>query len=306
MPDIIAIAGRRLSGKSTASQYLIDQGYTRISFAGYLKKTIAELYSIPEPDLSNQDIKEQILAEPLPWDSSTRKELGKIIQEEVPEIERSGFVSYRDAMQFIGTEVCRQIDPNFHVKKTIGSMEPGKKYVLDDLRYMNEKEALDSVGAWTTFLIRPIRNLSLHISENSLLRFHFPRTLVNDRDPEYLVDQLKGYLSGKLIFANSWRIAPTLSALLIAAMDYPGLKDFNSSLDFDKVPAYLRHWYNESNPYHIEDLKAYFYQVQGNERVFTPLTAARIQNYGEAAIELLKLGEAMRTEAYGQNIRITS
>lgn len=304
MPEVIAIAGRRLSGKSTASQHLIQQGYQRISFAGYLKKTIAILYSIPEEHLSDQEIKEKVLETPLPWDANTRTELGKIIQESVPEIEHPPFQTYREAMQFIGTEVCRAIDIQFHVKKTLQSLEAGKKYVIDDLRYQNEKEALDQIGAWSTFLVRPIRNISLHTSENSLFRFHFSRTLINERDPAYLIAQLQGFLDGS-IKPIPQGAAAALPALLLAAMNFPGLQDFNSTLDFTLIPHYLKHWFTICNSLYIEDVKSYFYQKQGENRVFAPSIMKKVKDYNGLALDMIRLGEALTEPNFHQRIVIS-
>ena len=56
---VVALAGRKGSGKSTLSRFLIeDQDFKKISFADYLKDLITDIFLIDSKYLYDQSLKE--------------------------------------------------------------------------------------------------------------------------------------------------------------------------------------------------------------------------------------------------------
>ena len=116
--NLIGITGKAGSGKDTVADYLVSKhGYTKISFAAILKNML-RVAGLPEP--TNRDDKEKVV---------------------------EGFeFSWRDAAQKLGTEWGRSLDTNIWVKLTMQSLDPFKKYVISDVRFDNEAEAVRKSG----------------------------------------------------------------------------------------------------------------------------------------------------------------
>lgn len=137
--NLIGITGKAGSGKDTVADYLVSEhGYTKISFAAILKNML-RVAGLPEP--ANRDDKEKIV---------------------------DGFeFSWRDAAQKLGTEWGRSLDTNIWVKLTMNSLDPFKKYVISDVRFDNEAEAVRKSGCLIHLTGREIDmgELSNHPSE---------------------------------------------------------------------------------------------------------------------------------------------
>src|ERR1700740_2074934 len=58
---VVAISGWKRSGKDTAAEVLIKEGYKRVGFADPLKDMVAEEYSIPRSYCDDPKFKEQPL-----------------------------------------------------------------------------------------------------------------------------------------------------------------------------------------------------------------------------------------------------
>jgi hypothetical protein len=74
MSKVIALSGWKRSGKDTAAEVLIQNGYTRVAFADVLKDMVAEEYSIPRSHCDDPAFKESpILHLPvIPKDNFTK------------------------------------------------------------------------------------------------------------------------------------------------------------------------------------------------------------------------------------------
>ena len=58
---------------------------------------------------------------------------------------------------------------NWHINKIKEMINPDKKYVIEDVRFPNEKEMIEELGGENWFVVRPqLSNISHHISEESL------------------------------------------------------------------------------------------------------------------------------------------
>lgn len=122
--QVLGIAGRKQSGKTTLAKALEERGWVRISFADEVKELalvldpwVASHYAIPPDRLSD-------VVHETGWDSAKR---------EYPEVRR--------ILQVVGTEIGRAIDPQIWVNKLanrIYRLPADAKVVIDDVRFINE------------------------------------------------------------------------------------------------------------------------------------------------------------------------
>lgn len=192
---IISFSGRKGCGKSTAANVLISRGYIKISFADYLKKIVSELFNWKLIDLYDINKKEEQI-EPVLWDKDAAKKLSKIanIDDDIF-YESMSFSSRRRALQYIGTEVLRRYDSDFHVKKLLSNLDPSINYVMDDCRFPNELNFLKKNNAICIYIIRPnLFDYSNHISEISLSRHDFQHVLLSIKDEKYLIKKVTGFI----------------------------------------------------------------------------------------------------------------
>ena len=71
----------------------------------------------------------------IPYDFIEEKLLGKRLN------------TVRDMLQYIGTNVIREYNPNWHVDKLREMIKPNTNYVFEDTRFPNEKKMLEELGA---------------------------------------------------------------------------------------------------------------------------------------------------------------
>lgn len=99
------------------------------------------------------------------------------------------FKNTRELMQFIGTDLIREYNTNWHVDKTkeVILSNKNKNYIIDDVRFPNEREMIESLGGSCWFIVRPkLDNVSNHLSETALKWQEFENLIINDGSLEYL------------------------------------------------------------------------------------------------------------------------
>ena len=121
---IIAFTGRKGSGKTTASEYLIDNlGYVRVSFKDGLVKEMKDNFPRTLANISEiygyKNIDDLFFFKPA--------------------IQRS-------FMQEYGTDVRRNDDADYWVKQWESNIVGMKDVVVDDCRFLNEAEAIRRSG----------------------------------------------------------------------------------------------------------------------------------------------------------------
>lgn len=153
MVEVYAFAGKRGSGKSTATQVLIDRGYTEIKFADPLKNMMRALYRTCGVDDATieRKIEGDLKESPCEW-----------LQGQTP----------RWAMVTLGTEWRELIDTRLWSEmfvKRVLSGDHGPKIVCSDYRFPgHEESALDALNAYTYRIDRPSLeddDISKHASE---------------------------------------------------------------------------------------------------------------------------------------------
>lgn len=205
---IIGIAGRLGAGKSELSNALLFyHNYSRFSFASYLKQILSDVYDLPLDLFYNTEAKNAKLPKPLIWDKSIASELFKIADiDYLYNIEDRKFESIRDAMQYVGTDVLQKYDTNFHVKKTMESLDLSKNYVCDDVRFRHEHWAINHVQGKMFYVISPnnLKIVSNHASETSIKWYECDYNIVNNKPLEkykheflLMVDKIKTSPHGK-------------------------------------------------------------------------------------------------------------
>ena len=169
--DIISFSGRKESGKTELANVCVDEGYEKKSFATALKELVCETVGFGSIDELNS-YKDKPIGKTV-----SQKEVGVI--EGVTGVDREHInnttcniteeSTARDWLQIVGTDCIRSYDPDWHVKKTLETIEDGNRYVFDDTRFPNELKALKGIGAECWFIIRnKTDNISNHRSETSL------------------------------------------------------------------------------------------------------------------------------------------
>lgn len=127
MHKVIGLCGAAGSGKSTAAQHLMRQGYVRTPFAAPLKNMIRALGFTEE----HTD--------------------GALKDEPIPEL---GGRAPRYAMQTLGTEWGRQHMGNTFWVDMWKALKYDKK-VADDLRFQEEVDAIHEAGGIVIRILRP-------------------------------------------------------------------------------------------------------------------------------------------------------
>lgn len=198
---IIAFAGRKRSGKTELSKFLKEEyDAVIITIASYLKELCAELLScdINELLLMKDDgtVFEYNLNEKWLNILHNKTNIAKdVIEKEMGNIT---FTNVRQMLQIIGTDLIRKYNPNWHVEQMVNeikSYDGTRLITIDDVRFPNEKEAIEQLGGEVFFIIRTSNclNVSNHISERSLTwkAFDDKHIIVNNDTVEKLQKKLQ-------------------------------------------------------------------------------------------------------------------
>lgn len=135
---IIGFTGAIGSGKSSAANFLISQrGFSRGKFANGLKEMLRTLLSYRGADAS---LIERMI------EGDLKEVATPYLNGKTP----------RRAMETLGTEWGRQcIDTNLWVETELQAKAGAPLLVFDDVRYLNEAEAIKSQGGAVVRIVRP-------------------------------------------------------------------------------------------------------------------------------------------------------
>lgn len=162
LPNIIGISGKKGSGKTLLAHLILENypEYSIKSFAYPLKKMTAELLDIG--DMGELD-KESVKMQPIVFCPT---------------------VTIRQLLQVIGTEVGRNLDPNFWVNYLFFNTLKDEKVIISDVRFPNEATAITERGG---IIIRLVTEedtkepKDLHESETALDMYRPDITLYNNK-----------------------------------------------------------------------------------------------------------------------------
>lgn len=170
----LAIVGGFAAGKTTLSDGLVQQGYTRVSFARYLKEIAAQVYG---------------------------GEIGKTNDYVVYNLDGTPrVISGRMVLQELGQSV-KALDRNFWINSLREDIASGEysdgPYVTDDCRFPYEAEALREDGFKIVLLDTPMTT-RIQRYESTYGRMPTPEELVHPSEIE-LVDIVPDYtINGEL------------------------------------------------------------------------------------------------------------
>lgn len=194
---VISISGRKGSGKSELAKVCEENGFTILHFADSLKNLVcillkcdrAHLETIKENDiniyLTNEDI--EIIANEIDIPVKSIEFIKDIL-----------FVKPRNLLQFIGTNIIRKFNENWHILKLKEKIENGKNYCIDDTRFGNEKIFIENeLNGICWYIIRTGNfEISNHESEISLkwVDFDINNVLVNKMTKNIFIKKWRQYL----------------------------------------------------------------------------------------------------------------
>jgi len=184
MGKIISFAGRCRSGKTELAKICEQYGYEKLYFALPLKQLCTDLLNISIDELN------KVKNEKIDINVTIGKDMCKIISEET-EIpldavtETCDGVLLRDVrhmLQFIGTDLIRKYNTDWHVNRIRAMIDENKNYVIDDVRFPNEKKMIEELGGDCWFVTRTtLDNISNHESETSITwNDCWNRIIIND------------------------------------------------------------------------------------------------------------------------------
>lgn len=186
---IIAFSGRIGSGKSELAKICQNKGFEKLYFALPLKQLVANLIHVGIEDinpLKNVEKKYKFTKKDYIYLANETNIPFETIRDEMKNVKLN---TVRQLLQFIGTDIIRKYNPNWHVNKIKTMIDKDKNYVFDDVRFPNELKLIKELGGDCWFIIRPIiNNVSNHISEISLTWKDFDdKVIINDGNLEKFI-----------------------------------------------------------------------------------------------------------------------
>lgn len=221
MGFVLGLHGPALSGKDTVADYLVSKhGWDgKLSFAQNLKEMCKAIFFLTNHDTYDQDGKLELFNKPRVF---TDRNLGSVLHwmsrtcpnphiripsstiEQVKSLVGTELVNPRHILQFVGTDICRELVPTYHVDVLVkaANNKPDGRFVVTDVRFPNEGDLIqDRLGGIVVELKRPTvpgqANIDrMHASETSMLEWgRFNDTIDNDREGlEYLYETVDRFL----------------------------------------------------------------------------------------------------------------
>lgn len=179
---IIGFGGRIGSGKSELAKICQKAGFEKLYFALPLKQLVADLIHVKLEEINDlknveKDYKFGKVDYIFLWKETHIPY--ETIEKEMSPVK---FKTVRQLLQFIGTDLIRKYNVNWHVNKIREMIDPKKNYIIDDVRFPNELNLIRELGGDCWFIIRPkIDNVSNHESETALTWRDFGnKIIIND------------------------------------------------------------------------------------------------------------------------------
>lgn len=174
---IIGLAGRKYSGKGMLADILVKRYQAEVlSCASSLKELVMVMLNADDLEVlnawknSDTSVYRPISSDDVIYLTDQTGIPVEKIREECDKIQY--WRTVRQMLQFIGTDIIRKYKPTWHVDKLVEKINgsTANVVVVDDVRFPNEKAAIENLGGKCFFVIRPtMKNISNHESETSLL-----------------------------------------------------------------------------------------------------------------------------------------
>jgi hypothetical protein len=175
---LIGLAGYARSGKDTIGKILVERGFQRVAFADKLREFALAI-------------------DPIIWDRP-RFRLSDVVEVEGWEGAKEN-PEVRSLLQRLGTEAGRNILGEDVWVNAALDIPPGD-YVITDVRFPNELEAIRSRGGQVWLVSRPgYGPINGHPSETALSGCRFDHVICNDFDIEHMKEQVLEALTKEVV-----------------------------------------------------------------------------------------------------------
>lgn len=178
---IIGIAGKKKSGKDTIAKHLeVTYGFKIYHYADAMKEFCRDYLGLDEKLLWGTDEDKATLTKYRFYDLYNIGCTLLGIKKELESLD-SGYMSYRQILQYFGTEVFRAFDPDFHIKNLFRKIkrDNAKDVAIADIRYQNEITPIENQGGFVLRLTRRQLKEDNHISETALDNYPFKYIIDN-------------------------------------------------------------------------------------------------------------------------------
>jgi hypothetical protein len=173
MGFVLGLHGPAKAGKDSIADYLIDEHSwgEKLSFAANLKQMCRDIFFLSESDVDSQEGKEKLFPTPKVftqrnfasvcyWMSRTHKNypIPKEGKAKVESLIGTELETPRRILQFVGTDICRELIPSYHQDIVAHLIEkaPDRNYVITDIRFPNEGDfVLDDLKGCVIEVVRP-------------------------------------------------------------------------------------------------------------------------------------------------------
>ena len=183
MSSVVGFTGFAQVGKDSAAGFLAEFGYKRLAFADILRQSLYNLdpvayYESPtQGNVGRGLVRVRELVDEFGWD---------VVKVWYPEV--------RELLQRMGTEVGRALyGESFWVDRVMGQIEPDGKYVITDVRFSNEADAVRKAGGRLFRIDRPgVGSVNGHISDTGIESLSISGRISNHGDlAEYRANVLR-------------------------------------------------------------------------------------------------------------------
>lgn len=187
---IIGFCGRMRSGKTELAKICQKYGYKKLYFALPLKQLCADILDVSIEALNDAKNKGTDIG--LHIDDNIclilSDETGIPIEQVKETCYGKTMSTVREMLQYIGTDLIRKYNPDWHVNRIKEMIEPDTDYVIDDVRFPNEKKMIEDLGGDCWFVTRTtLDNVSNHESETSITWHNcWNKLIINDTTLQFL------------------------------------------------------------------------------------------------------------------------
>lgn len=186
---IIGFCGRMRSGKTELAKICENKGYRRLYFALPLKQLCADILDVSLDELNEAKNKNTEIGLTINDNICTilSEETGISLEQVKETCYGKTINNVREMLQFIGTDLIRKYNTDWHVNKVRGMIDPDYDYVIDDVRFPNEKKMIEELGGDCWFVTRTtLDNISNHESETSITWHNcWNKLIINDTSLQF-------------------------------------------------------------------------------------------------------------------------
>ena len=155
---IIGLSGYARSGKDTIAEHLVKiYDFKRIAFADPIREFLYEM----NPLINKVPLQQMV--DEYGWDVAKSND------------------EVRALLQNTGVGARKLFGSDFWVQQALKNLDATGDYVITDVRFKNEAQALSEMGAFLWRVTRPgVNAINSHISEHDLDDWEFDVSILND------------------------------------------------------------------------------------------------------------------------------